>query len=147
MKVSRAILMVSALLLILSPAALASELRIAQVADIASMDPQKVNDVYSANVIRQVYSNLVQVDENMQIIPDLAESWENPDNLSWVFHLRRGVAFHNGEPVTAADVKFTFDRFIDAATSNPSKASIGPLIGTEVVDDLTAKMTKAVLAP
>lgn len=143
MKVSRAILMVSALLLILSPAALASELRIAQVADIASMDPQKVNDVYSANVIRQVYSNLVQVDENMQIIPDLAESWENPDNLSWVFHLRRGVAFHNGEPVTAADVKFTFDRLKDPSTAAPGATHLKEVKSVEVIDDHTVMLVTA----
>ncbi len=78
---------------------MAAELRLAQVADVSSLDPHKVSDIYSANVIRQIYSNLVQVNENMEIVPDLAEKWENPDDLTWIFHLRKGVKFHNGEPL------------------------------------------------
>lgn len=140
MKVSRLMFLVVALLLLVSAPALASELKVAQVADISSMDPHKVNDVYSANVIRQVYSNLVQVNELMQIIPDLAESWENPDNLTWVFHLRKGVKFHNGEPVTAADVKFTLDRLRNPSTAAPGASHVKEIKSVEVVDDNTVKL-------
>ncbi|HDR15362.1 MAG TPA: ABC transporter substrate-binding protein [Desulfobacteraceae bacterium] len=49
-----------------------------------------------------------------KLAPALAESWEHPDDLTWKFHLRKGVTFHNGNPFTAEDVKFTFERL-----SNP----------------------------
>ncbi|NLA91738.1 MAG: glutathione ABC transporter substrate-binding protein, partial [Synergistaceae bacterium] len=128
--------------------AAAAELRLAQVADVSSLDPQKVSDVYSANVIRQVYSNLVQVDENMEIVPDLAESWENPDDVTWVFHLRKGVKFHNGEPFTAAAVKYTFDRLLDPKTASPGATHLKEVESMEAMDDNTIKIvTKRPFAP
>lgn len=128
--------------------AAAAELRLAQVADVSSLDPQKVSDVYSANVIRQVYSNLVQVDENMEIVPDLAESWENPDDVTWVFHLRKGVKFHNGEPFTAAAVKYTFERLLDPKTASPGATHLKEVESMESMDDNTIKIvTKRPFAP
>lgn len=120
MKKFRSVLLALLLIAAFGLPALASELRLAQVADISSLDPHRVSDIYSANVIRQIYSNLVQVNENMDIVPDLAESWENPDDLTWIFHLRKGVKFHNGEPFTAKDVKYTMERIKDPKTASPA---------------------------
>ena len=130
-----------------APAA-ASELRIAQVADISSLDPHKVSDIYSANVIRQIYSNLVQINEKVEIVPDLAEKWENPDDLTWVFHLRKGVKFHNGEPFTAADVKYTIERIKDPKTASPGATHLREVASVEALDDYTVKIvTKRAFAP
>ncbi|HRV98225.1 MAG TPA: ABC transporter substrate-binding protein, partial [Aminobacteriaceae bacterium] len=142
--IALALLAVAALAL---PAA-AAELRIAQVADISSLDPHKVSDIYSANVIRQIYSNLVQVDEHMEIVPDLAESWENPDNLTWIFHLRKGVTFHNGDPLTAAAVKFSLERIKDPATASPGATHLREVASVEAIDEHTLKIvTKRPFAP
>lgn len=73
MKKYRSVLVALVVSLAFCLPAFAAELRLAQVADVSSMDPHRVSDIYSANVIRQIYSNLVQVDENMEIVPDLAE--------------------------------------------------------------------------
>lgn len=128
--------------------AMAAELRLAQVADVSSLDPHKVSDIYSANVIRQIYSNLVQVNENMEIVPDLAEKWENPDDLTWIFHLRKGVKFHNGEPFTAADVKYTVERIKDPKTASPGATHLKEVASVEAVDDHTVKIvTKRPFAP
>jgi len=128
--------------------AMAAELRLAQVADVSSLDPHKVSDIYSANVIRQIYSNLVQVNENMEIVPDLAEKWENPDDLTWIFHLRKGVKFHNGEPFTAADVKYTVERIKDPKTASPGATHLKEVASVETVDDHTVKIvTKRPFAP
>jgi hypothetical protein len=90
--------------------AMAAELRLPRWLSLSSLDPHKVSDIYSANVIRQIYSNLVQVNENMEIVPDLAEKWENPmTSLDLpspegreipqrrAFHRRRREIFHRAD--------------------------------------------------
>lgn len=58
-------------------------------------------------IIPNVFNGLVEFDENFRIIPSLAVSWNNPDNLTWRFYLRQGVRFHNGEGFSAEDVKYS----------------------------------------
>ncbi len=75
--------------------------------------------------------------------PDLAERWEEPDDTTYVFHLRRGVRWHNKPPVNgrelvAEDVKFTFDRFL-SEKSNPSRYFLDSVDRVEVVDRYTVK--------
>jgi peptide/nickel transport system substrate-binding protein len=61
-----------------------------------------------------MYSQLVRLDAEMNPVPELAESWQiSPDNLTWTFTLRQGVKFHDGQELTSADVKFTFDRLFE----------------------------------
>jgi len=57
----------------------------------------------------QIFEGLVGLDKNLKLVPRLAESWDNPDDLTWRFYLRKGVKFHNGDPFTASDVKFTIE--------------------------------------
>ena len=129
-------------------AAAESVLRVALMSDISGLDPHKITDVYSGTVLRQIYNSLIQPDANMEFKGDLAESWENPDDLTWIFHLRRGVLFHNGEELTAHDVKFTFDRILDPATASPGVTHIREIEKVEVVDKYTVKIvTKAPFAP
>ena len=116
-------------------------LRVAQQADINGLDPHKITDVYSGTVLRQIYNGLVQPDEHMEFKPDLAKSWENPDDLTWVFKLHEGVLFHNGEEFTADDVKFTFDRMMDPKTASPGVTHIRVIDKIEVVDKYTVKIT------
>jgi len=75
--------------------------------------------------------------------PDLAERWETPDDTTYVFHLRKGVKWHNKPPVNgrelvAEDVKFTYDRFL-TETANPSRFVLDPVDRVEVVDRYTVK--------
>ncbi|MCO5216778.1 MAG: ABC transporter substrate-binding protein [Thermomicrobiales bacterium] len=76
-------------------------------------DPAMVTASSSFELIAAVYENLIIFDENGQPVPILAESWEQTDDTTWVFTLREGVTFHNGNPLTAEDVKFTFGRLMD----------------------------------
>ena len=61
-------------------------------------------------VLPQVYSYLIKRDLDGNIVGDVAESWEvSEDELTWTFHLKKGVKFHSGKELTAADVKATYD--------------------------------------
>jgi len=118
-----------------------SVLRVAQVADISNLDPHKMNDIYTANVTKQIFNNLVKMNQNMEIQKDLAESWENPDAKTWIFHLKKGVKFHNGEELTAADVKFTLERVLDPKIASPGKRLVSELAAVEVIDPYTVRLT------
>jgi peptide/nickel transport system substrate-binding protein len=109
--------------------------------DADSLDPQKTTTTLSWQVQGQLYESLVAFDAEGVIVPNLAQAWEiSDDGLEYTFSLQEGITFHDGTPLNAEAVKFTFDRFIAEETGNPSKASIGPLTSTEVVDEFTVKM-------
>ncbi|MTI14041.1 glutathione ABC transporter substrate-binding protein [Sansalvadorimonas verongulae] len=118
---------------------------VAQGADAKTLDPHRTNDQPSSRIAAQIYNQLVETDQDMNIIPGLAESWTNVDALTTDFKLREGVMFHNGEEMKASDVKFTFDRMI----ASPTVAHITNAIDTvEILDEYTIRITtKAPFAP
>jgi len=123
-------------------------LRVAQVADISNLDPHKMNDVYTANVAKQIFSNLVKMNKDMEVRADLAESWDNPDPQTWVFHLRKGVRFHNGEELTAADVAFSIERVLDPKNAAPGARLVSEVAKVEAVDRYTVRfVTRRPFAP
>jgi peptide/nickel transport system substrate-binding protein len=77
------------------------------------LDPRVAADEASQKVHQLLYDTLVRIDDTLRIVPDLAESLEKPDALTYVAKLRRGVRFHNGRELTAADVVYTFRSLID----------------------------------
>ena len=87
---------------------------VAQGADVKSLDPHASNDNPSSRVRVQIYDRLVQLDDNGVPQPMLAESWERPDDTTTIFHLRKGVKFHNGDEMKASDVKFSLERALKA---------------------------------
>ena len=117
------------------------ELRVGQTSDAITLDPQKFNDILTANITKQIYNALVKVDSELKIRPDLAKSWENPSNLEWVFHLNQGVKFHNGEELTADDVVYTINRILDPATASSGIAHVRQVEKVEAVDKYTVKIT------
>lgn len=114
-----------------------THLIIGQGADMVSLDPHTTNDQPSARVRVQVYDTLVISDEDMNLHPGLAESWAMVDELTMRFNIRRGVQFHNGETLTAHDVKFTLDRLKDPATRADGAFIVGAITKVTVVDDYT----------
>lgn len=87
---------------------------VAQGADPKSLDPHASNDQPSSRVNKQIYDSLVMSNEDMELEPGLAESWEQIDDLTWEFKLREGVMFHNGEELKASDVVFSYERMMDS---------------------------------
>lgn len=83
---------------------------LAQSSDFKSLDPQNLVETPGERVMRNVYSRLFIIDDEMQPQPDLVTDYEQKDDLTWVFNLRDDVTFQNGDPLTAADVAFSLNR-------------------------------------
>src|SRR5438093_11718883 len=87
---------------------------LARQGEVTNLDPHKVPAFTSARVFELVYSYLMRLDENLGVQPELAESaTTSADGKQVTVKLRTGVKFHNGDPLTSADVKYTFDRILD----------------------------------
>ena len=88
------------------------------------LDPHKTSAYFSFEVLENIFDTLVEPAENLQMRPALAESWEvSDDELTWTFRLRPGVTFHDGSPLTAEDVAFSYNRIIDEELTNVDKFS------------------------
>ena len=110
----------------------------------AGFDPHTISSHASLRVMAQVYNQLVDVNENLEVIPELATSWEiSDDNLTYTFHLADNVVFHSGRKRTAEDVKYSLERVLDpdlGALGNSSSYA-GDIASVEAVDDTTVKVT------
>ena len=84
-----------------------------------NLDPRVGADEASQKAHQLLYNTLVRIDDNLQVVPDLAESLEQPDELTYVARLRHGVQFHNGRELTAEDVAYTFRSFLDPDVPRP----------------------------
>jgi peptide/nickel transport system substrate-binding protein len=103
----------------------------------ANLDPRFATDGQSQHLDGLIFSSLVERDESMNLRGDLAEAFETPDPLTYVFHLRRGVRFHDGSAVTAADVKATFDFILNATNRSPKRGAFRMIAGVEARDTAT----------
>jgi peptide/nickel transport system substrate-binding protein len=113
-------------------------------------DPHVATANFTQSTLSFVYSKLVRhkvggdvSPGDFTVEPDLAERWEQPDDTTYIFHLRQGVTWHNkpplnGRELVAEDVKFTYDRFM-TETGNANRYMLEPLDRVEVVDRYTVK--------
>ena len=102
-----------------------------------SLDPRIGTDAQSEHLDALIFDSLVARDAQMNVVPDLATSWETPDPLTYVFHLRRGVKFHDGRALTSADVKFTFDSVLSGAVASPKRGTFPMVESVEAPDEYT----------
>ncbi len=118
---------------------------VATSAEPTSLDPQFGEDTTTQRVVMQISDTLIGVDENMNYVPKLAESWEmSPDGLTLTFKLREGVKAHNGETLTSEDVAYTVER--GQASTLVAKA-FAAIESVECPDDLTVVMHLAYSSP
>lgn len=114
-----------------------TEITVALGDDPLTLDPQASDDGNAEAVLDNVYEGLVVRDQDMKVIPLLAESWEQIDETTARFHLRQGVAFSNGEPLDAEAVVYSVERMIDPEYETSLLAYFETIAGAEVVDDAT----------
>lgn len=112
-------------------------LRIGSPSDAASLDPHVNTAANSAWVYNNIYETLVELDKDLEIVPKLAERWEQLEDNRWRFYLREGVTFHDGTPFNAEAVKFNIERTIDPEAPARGASWVGPISGAEVVDEYT----------
>ncbi len=109
--------------------------------DIVAVDPVYAYDFTANPVVCQITEGLLRFENGETLAPNLAESWENPDPLTYIYHLRQDVTFQDGSPMTIDDVIFSMER-----TRNPETASyVGWMYDSvdtiEKVDDWTIKVS------
>jgi peptide/nickel transport system substrate-binding protein len=131
------------------PYALAAEpsvIRVAYPAAVATLDPAKFRvGGLEYNYALCVFNRLTKQDTKLQVLPDLAASWEASEDLRvWTFHLREGVKFHNGKAFDASDVVFTYGRLQDKEVGSVLRAALSVVSKVEAMDPLTVRFTLSI---
>ena len=110
----------------------------AQNGDPDTLDPALAYDTISGQVIQNIYETLVfyDADKPGSFVPQLAQSYDlSTDGLTWTFHIRPGVTFHNGDSLTASDVAYTFQRgLLQGGSASPQWLLAEPFFGVGVQD-------------
>lgn len=111
-------------------------------AEATGIDPVIFGGTSTDPILGHVFEGLVDVaTSDLVLLPKLAESWERVDDLTWRFNIRQGVQFHNGDPMTAEDVKFSFDIYMDP-DAQPFRGPYTRLFeSVEMVDEFTVDFT------
>jgi len=110
----------------------------------ANLDPRIGTDAQSQRIDALLFDGLVARDASFQLMPALAERWEQPDPLTLIFHLRSGVRFHDGRPLTARDVVWTLESMLNpkhpGAVITPRAASYAAIDTIDAPDERTVTM-------
>ena len=117
------------------------EIKVGLDVDAGTMDPRLSKDTSAKRVTELVYDGLVRLNDKLEAEASLATKWENPDPTTWIFTLRENVKFHDGQPFTAEDVKYTYDSLIDPNFKAPYASLYQPIQSVEVVNDHQVKFT------
>lgn len=103
-----------------------------------SLDPNMYNEIPALTITEQIFNTLLKVDENGNIVPELAESFEYVTPTELVIKIKQGVKFHNGDTLTSKDVVFSINRMLDKPAS---RIMIDAIDKVEAIDDYTIKLT------
>jgi peptide/nickel transport system substrate-binding protein len=103
-----------------------------------NLDPRFATDGQSQRLDGLIFSGLLARDAQLNLHGDLAISWQAPDPLTYIFHLKSGVHFHDGRPLTSADVKSTFDFILNPANKSPKRGGFRMIEKIDTPDPLTA---------
>jgi peptide/nickel transport system substrate-binding protein len=116
-------------------------LRVIVRASPVNFDPRVGTDEQSQRVSQLVYSRLMDLDENLRVVPGVADRMENPDPLTYIVYLRSGVRFHDGHELTAADVVYTFNSFLDPDFVSVLKGAYRMVESITALDDYRVQFT------
>lgn len=116
--------------------------RIGSTTSIDTLNPLASYMQVGFEVFLLIYDPLVRYDENFKPVSSLAESWEtSEDRLTWTFHLRSDVKWHDGEPFTSDDVKFTYETMMDSGLGYMYSSYLAGITGMECPDENTVVIT------
>ena len=104
-----------------------------------NLDPRIGVDEASTRVHQMVFDSLFENDESLRVGPGLATHWDMPDALTYIVHLRDGVRFHDGRELTARDVVYTFNAFLDPTFVSPRKGAFTLLESVRAIDARTVE--------
>ena len=113
-------------------------------ADPPTLDPHLTSDTTSSGVVVEIFGGLVTFDTDLNLVPDLAESFEiSADSLTYTFVIRDTAVFHSGKPVTSSDIKWSLERAVNPDTASPvAETYLGDIIGVEdVLNGVTDKIS------
>ena len=114
----------------------------ASIGDASTLIPPLASDASSHDVAGYIYNGLLKYDGDLNLVGDLAESWEvSPDGLTITFKLRKGVKWQDGAPFTAQDVMFTYQLMVDPKTPTAYGEDYKQVKKAEVLDDYTFRVT------
>ncbi len=102
-----------------------------------NLDPRIGTDAPSERIDGLIYDSLTELDDQRIPHGDLAESWDEPDRLTYVFHLRPGVKFHDGRALTSVDVKYTFDSVINGSVATSKRGFLRQVKSIDAPDPAT----------
>ena len=101
-----------------------------------TFDPALTRDIYSITIIQQLFDGLIQIDQNLNVIPAIARSWKiSSDGLTYTFFLREGVKFHNGREIVAEDFVYSFTRMADPKNKSPAAHLLEKVLGFNQFQD------------
>lgn len=107
--------------------------------DAVALDPLRINDTLTMSILSNVYEPLVRMNNDSEIVPALATKWDiSDDGRTYTFTLRTDATFHNGDPITAEDVKYSLDAAVESSYTGPYMNFIDKV---EVVDEETVRVT------
>ena len=110
-----------------------------------NLDPRVGIDAQSERMDALIFDDLLDRDDHLNVKPALAERWEIPDPLTYIFHIRHGVNFHDGRPLTSRDVKWTFDSLLQHKVQSTRAAAYQYVDRVDAPDDYTVifRLTEA----
>lgn len=121
-----------------SAGASAADLKVGVASEVTTLDPHFFHLTSNTEIHKALYSGLVTQDAEMRVVPDLAVSWKTLDTTHWEFKLRPGVVFHDGTPLTADDIVFTYTRARDVPNSpGPFQQYLKHVVKTTATDPQT----------
>ena len=112
-----------------------------------NLDVRQGTDSQSERIGGLIYDPLVRKDEHFNLQPWLASSWQHPDPLTWIFHLRPGVHFHDGHPLTSADVAWSIRSMTNGAIITAKGGAFKDVTAVDAPDPLTVVVHTSVPLP
>ncbi len=106
-----------------------------------NLDPRFANDETSQRVGQLIFSSLMDIGDDLRVKPTLAERLDNPDPLTYIVTLRRGVKFHDGHELTSKDVVYNYNQYLDPAFISPFKGAFKVLQSVQALDDYRVEFT------